>query len=85
MKYRVEVSAHARKQLQRLPKSEQKKILDKLTALSEEPRPFGYKKLFYYTDFFRVRVGNYRIIYTIEDQQLVVAVVEVTNRRDAYK
>ena len=48
------------------------------------PRPFGYKKLHYYTDYFRVRVGNYRIIYTISDQRLLVVIVEATDRRDAY-
>jgi mRNA interferase RelE/StbE len=84
MKYVVEVSAQARKQLKRMPKADKKRILDKIDSLSDDPRPFGYKKLFYYTDFFRVRVGNYRIIYTIQDRQLVVIVVEVTDRRDAY-
>ena len=84
MRYLVEISAQARKQLKRMPKAEQKRILDKIASLAEDPRPFGYKKLFYYTDFFRVRVGNYRVIYKIEDKQLVVIVVEVTDRRDAY-
>ena len=84
MKYTVEVSAQARKQLKRMPKADKKRILDKIASLADNPRPFGYKKLFYYTDFFRVRVGNYRVIYTIEDKQLIVMVVEVTDRRDAY-
>lgn len=84
MKYTVEISAQARKQLKRMPKSDKKKILDKIDSLSDNPRPFGYKKLYYYTEYFRVRVGNYRIIYTIQDRQLVVVVVEVTDRRDAY-
>ena len=84
MKYVVEISATARKQLKRIPKSYKKKILDKIDSLSHHPRPFGYKKLFYYTEYFRVRVGNYRIIYTISDGQLLVVIVEVTDRRDAY-
>ena len=84
MKYTVEISAAARKQLKRMPKSQKKKLLDKIDSLSNDPRPFGYKKLFYYTDYFRVRVGNYRIIYTISDKQLLVAIAEVTDRRDAY-
>ena len=84
MNYTVEVSALARKQLKRMPKADKKRILDKIASLADNPRPFGYKKLFYYTDFFRVRVGNYRVIYTIEDKQLIVMVVEVTDRRDAY-
>jgi len=84
MKYTVEISGQARKQLTRLPKKEKEKILDKIDSLADNPRPFGYKKLYYYTDFFRVRVGNYRVIYTIQDEQLVVVVIEVTDRRDAY-
>ena len=84
MKYTVEISAPVRKQMKRMPNSDKKKILDKIDSLSDDPRPYGYKKLFYYTDFFRVRVGNYRIIYTIQDEQLVVVIVEVTDRRDAY-
>ena len=84
MKYIVEISAPVRKQMKRMPNSDKKKILDKIDSLSDDPRPYGYKKLFYYTDFFRVRVGNYRIIYTIQDEQLVVVIVEVTDRRDAY-
>ena len=84
MKYTVEISANARKQLKRLPKAQQKKLLDKIDSLSENPRPFGYKKLFYYTDYFRVRVGNYRIIYMLEDALLLVLIAEVTDRKDAY-
>ena len=84
MKYTVEISAPVRKQMKRMPNSDKKKILDKIDSLSDDPRPRGYKKLYYYTDFFRVRVGNYRIIYTIQDEQLVVVIVEVTDRRDAY-
>jgi len=84
MKYTVEISASIRKQMKRMPNSDKKKILDKIDSLSDDPRPPGYKKLYYYTDFFRVRVGNYRIIYTIQDERLVVVVVEVTDRRDAY-
>lgn len=84
MKYTVEISAPVRKQMKRMPNSDKKKILDKIDSLSDDPRPHGYKKLYYYTDFFRVRVGNYRIIYTIQAEQLVVVIVEVTDRRDAY-
>jgi mRNA interferase RelE/StbE len=84
MKYIVEISGAARKQIKRMPKNEKKKILDKIDSLSDNPRPFGYKKLYYYTDYFRVRVGNYRIIYTISDRRLLVVIFEVTDRRDTY-
>jgi mRNA interferase RelE/StbE len=84
MRYIVEISARARKQIKRLQKGDKKKVLDKIESPGEDPRPFGYKKLIYHTDFYRVRVGNFRVIYTIEDQRLVVAVVEVVDRRNAY-
>jgi mRNA interferase RelE/StbE len=67
-----------------MPNAEKKKILDKIHSLTDNPRPFGYKKLVYYTEYFRVRVGNYRIIYTILDGKLLVVIAEVTDRRDAY-
>ncbi len=47
MKHVVEISAQARKQIKRMPKSEKKKVLDKIDSLSNNPRPFGYKKLHY--------------------------------------
>lgn len=84
MKYTVEISAPARKQIKRMPKLEKRKILDKIDSLSNDPRPFGYKKLNYYNEYFRVRVGNYRIIYTIHEKQLLVVIVEVPDRRAAY-
>ncbi len=84
MKYVVEISPQARKQIKRMPKSEKKTILDKIDSLSNDPRSFGYKKLHYYTEYFRVRVGNYRIIYTISDRLFLVVIVEATMRRDAY-
>ena len=83
MKYTVEVSAQARKQLKRMPKADKKRILDKIASLADNPRPFGYKKLFYYTDFFRgMKKDDVKI--ELNDKQLIVMVVEVTDRRDAY-
>ena len=82
--YRVETVPAVLKQLKRIPKNDQKKILSAIEAFARDPRPQGFKKLVYYTDFFRFRVGNYRIIYQIFDDVLLVSVVEVTDRRDAY-
>lgn len=82
--YKVETVPAVLKQLKRIPKSDQKKILSAIESFADNPRPQGYKKLVYYTDFLRFRVGNYRIIYQIFDDVLLVSVVEVTDRRDAY-
>lgn len=82
--YRVETVPAVLKQLKRIPKNDQKKILAAIEAFACDPRPQGFKKLVYYTDFFRFRVGNYRIIYQIFDDVFLVSVVEMTDRRDAY-
>lgn len=82
--YRVEIAPAVRKQIKRIPLSDKKKILDTIESLGLNPRPIGYKKLVGHSEFFRYRVGNYRIIYQIHDQILLVSVVEVADRRDAY-
>ena len=83
-RYRVTVSPGADRQISKLPKADKSGILNKIESLGDNPRPYGFKKLVHYTDFFRVRSGNYRIIYNIVDRELIVSVVEVTDRRDAY-
>ena len=82
--YRVEIAPAVRKQIKQIPKADKKKILDAIEALGVDLRPNGYKKLVGYSEFFRYRVGNYRIIYQIYDKILLVSVVEVADRRDAY-
>ena len=82
--YRVEIAPAVKKQIKRIPKSDKTKILDAIEILGRNPRPNGYKKLVGYSEFFRYRVGDYRIIYQIYDLVLLVSVVEVANRRDAY-
>jgi mRNA interferase RelE/StbE len=82
--YRVEIVPAVRKQIKRLPKADKGRILDVIESLAKDPRPHGYKKLVGYSKFFRYRVGNYRIIYQIDDDVLLVSVLEVADRRDAY-
>lgn len=82
--YTVQIAPAVRKKLKRIPNADKKKILDTIESLGQNPRPNGYKKLVGYSEFFRYRVGNYRIIYQIYDQVLLVSVVEVADRRDAY-
>jgi len=82
--YTVEIAPAVKKRIKRVPNADKKKILDTIESLGQDPRPNGYKKLIGYSEFFRFRVGNYRIIYQIHDEILIVAVVEVVDRRDAY-
>ena len=61
------------------------KIKETILDLADNPRPFGVKKLEGFDDFYRIKKGNYRIIYTIEDDILTVEVLKVGNRKDVYK
>jgi mRNA interferase RelE/StbE len=82
--YSVEIAPAVRKQLKHIPTAQKRKIIDKIESLETNPRPQGYKDLVGYKGYYRVRVGDYRIIYQIFDNILVVSVIEVANRRDAY-
>ena len=62
----------------------QQQIITKLRELEINPRPHGYKQLKGKHELYRVRTGDYRIIYTIKDNQLFVLVVQIGNRRDVY-
>jgi mRNA interferase RelE/StbE len=83
--YRVEVTSTAERQLRKLPRSDQLRVVRAIQALAGEPRPPGCRKLAGFEDVFRVRVGRYRILYAIEDRRLVVIVLKVGDRKDVYR
>ena len=66
----------------KFPEKLQDSILDKIYTLEENPRPSGCKKLKDKSGLYRVRIGDYRVIYSIEDDVLVVVVVKVVDRRE---
>ncbi len=67
-----------------IPKSDLKKILQRIKTLAEDPRPSGCEKLTG-QDRYRVRQGRYRILYSIQDQELTVWVVKIGQRKDIYR
>ncbi|MDZ8189662.1 MAG: type II toxin-antitoxin system RelE/ParE family toxin [Nostoc sp. ChiSLP02] len=85
MSYKVEILRGALKQLKKIPLELQERIQIKIDDLATEPRPNGVKKLKGKENAYRIRVGDYRIIYEIFDELLVVNVVEVGHRRNIYK
>lgn len=85
MTYRIEFIKQAAKQFRALPIKEQQRLKPKVDALAEEPRPAGVVKLSGEEDLYRIRVGNYRVIYAIEDNQLRILVVKVGHRREVYR
>ncbi|MFM7189701.1 MAG: type II toxin-antitoxin system RelE family toxin, partial [Microcystaceae cyanobacterium] len=60
------------------------RLLAEIRSLAEEPRPQGVKKLKGYDKTYRIRVGDYRVIYKIEDQEMLILVLSSLHRRDAY-
>jgi mRNA interferase RelE/StbE len=83
-RYTVVLTQTAEKELQSLPVRMIEKIVRVLKSFEENPRPPGCKKLKGYKNLWRVRVGDYRIIYAIEDIILLVDVREVGHRKDIY-
>jgi mRNA interferase RelE/StbE len=84
--YQIEVTPVARKMLAELPRSMGAQINERILSLARNPRPPGCGALQgeRWKGYTRIRSGNYRIIYRIEDQRLVVVVVKIGNRRDVY-
>lgn len=84
MKYQVQIERKAEKSLASLPTQVQQRIRVKIDALESEPRPRGCKQLSG-EDAYRIRVGDYRIVYEIHDQVLVVMVIRIDHRREVYR
>ncbi|MBE0610639.1 MAG: type II toxin-antitoxin system RelE/ParE family toxin [Dehalococcoidia bacterium] len=84
MKYTVRIDRHAERQVRRLPPAVRERVLRAAYALADDPRPPGVRKMRGADRQYRIRVGDYRVIYEIHDNVLIVLVVEVGNRREAY-
>ncbi len=85
MTYHIEFVKQAAKQLKTLSNEEQQRIKIKIDVLANDPRPDGVVKLTGEDNLYRIRVGNYRIIYSIQDNQLLVLVLKIGHRRDVYQ
>ena len=82
MTYRVIDKPAAERDLEKLPHDVLRRVSDRVSALAEEPRPPGCKKLGGEEDLYRIRVGDYRVLYEINDRERVVRVTRVRHRRE---
>ena len=82
--YRVEVKPSARKELEDLPNNVLSRAVRKMESLAENPRPPGCKKLKAYSDVWRIRVGDWRILYIDDDGTKLVSVTRIAHRREVY-
>ena len=89
-RYQVRITRKARKQLEKLGHQAKERVRPDMLALADEPRPHGCKKLSgsikgLPENCWRIRVGDYRVIYQISDRELVVLVVRIRHRSEAYR
>jgi len=85
MTYKVVFSKSAAKDLEKVSSNYLASVASHIKKLAENPRPFGYVKLTGFDKTYRIRVGVYRVIYSIQDDTLVVEVIKIDHRRNAYK
>ena len=83
--YTVTFARSARKEIENLPFETAERVLDKVETLASSPRPHGVVKLHGQKNLWRLRVGDYRVIYSILDELLIVDVTFVRHRREVYR
>ena len=84
MSYQIKYERAATKALKSLSNTDAKRVLAAIESLTDNPRPIQSKKL-QGSDYHRIRIGDYRVVYEIRDAVLVVVVVRVGNRREVYR
>jgi mRNA interferase RelE/StbE len=82
--YKIEIKKSAAKEIENLPSVVLKRVVTHIQELGNDPRPVGYKKLSG-DEKYRIRVGDYRILYEIEDEVVTVYVVKVAHRKEVYR
>lgn len=82
--YKISITKKAEKQLAKIPTVYFKSISKKIDELAYNPRPDGCKKLVDFNNSYRIRIGNYRVIYNIEDDHLIIEIIKVGTRQSVY-
>ena len=85
MKYRIEVKRSAAKALKKIPKLDKRRIVEKIDSLAGELPDPETTKMKGDNPFHRIRVGDYRVVYEIQNEVLVILIVKVGHRKDIYR
>ncbi|HPI93248.1 MAG TPA: type II toxin-antitoxin system RelE/ParE family toxin [Deltaproteobacteria bacterium] len=85
MPYIVTFTSHAARSFRKLPRDVQTRLSPSIESLKEDPRPPGSEKLKGSDNAYRIRVGDYRILYEVRDRELIVCIIETGHRRAVYK
>lgn len=83
--YQIELKSSALKELERLPRQTVPRVIAAIKGLAENPYPQGVKKLAGFEHTYRVRVGEYRVLYEIHENRLIIETIRVKHRKDVYK
>ena len=84
-RYKVLIKKSAIKEIEALPESNRRRVGDIIDGLANEPRSHGSQKIHGASNVYRQRDGDYRVVYEVRDQELIVSVVQVGNRREVYR
>ena len=84
-RYEVRIKPRAQRELDAMPARDRTRLIGKIKELADDPRPKGVQKLAGIDNAYRVRVGDYRIVYEIHDRELVVVIIRVGHRREVYR
>jgi len=85
MTYHVEIEPQVLRELRDLPMADERRAVEKIRGLAKEPRPDGCEKMAGQRDAWRIRSGNYRVVYRVDDSERVVTVTRVGHRREVYR
>jgi len=84
VKYKITIKKSAAKELENIPKKDLQRIIKRIQSLAGNPRPHGAQKLSG-QERFRIRQGDYRIVYSIEDKNSIIDIVKIGHRREIYR
>jgi mRNA interferase RelE/StbE len=83
--YQIELKSSAAKELEKLPRQIISKVVVAIQELADTPFPQGVKKLIGFEHTYRIRVGDYRIVYEIYETKLIIEVIRIRHRKDVYR
>jgi mRNA interferase RelE/StbE len=85
MAYAIFFQPAARRELNALERSAQRRVVAAIERLADNPRPAGCSKLSGFRDVWRIRIGDFRVLYRVQDKQLIIEIIRIGNRRDVYR
>jgi mRNA interferase RelE/StbE len=83
--YKIEISSSAESQLKKLQKNDRFRVMRSILSLSLDPKPHGCRKMKGYDDVYRIRVGVFRVIYSIDEKRIVIVILKVGHRKYIYR